>query len=42
MISKIDDENYTVNFKNGKITKKRVSKSIVVENTPNEPETNKE
>ena len=42
MISKSNDENYTVNFKNGKISKKRVSKSIVVENPTTEPETNKE
>ena len=42
MISKSNDENYNVNFKNGKITKKRVSKSIAVEPSENTPETNQE
>ena len=38
MISKSNDENYNVNFKNGKITKKRASKSIVAENNDTQPE----
>jgi len=35
MIGKQNDSNYSVNFKTGKITKKRVSKSLVPENTEN-------
>lgn len=38
MISKQNDVNYNVNFKTGKITKKRASKSVVAENTEIKPE----
>jgi hypothetical protein len=33
MINKQDDTNYSINYKTGKITKKRVSKSVVPEDS---------
>jgi hypothetical protein len=33
MINKQDDSNYSINYKTGKITKKRASKSVVPEST---------
>ena len=39
IINKQDDENYSINLKTGKITKKRASKSVVPEST--EPVENK-
>ena len=38
MISKLNNEQYNVNLKTGKITKKRVSKSVAPENTETTPE----
>ena len=42
MIGKQNDTNYNVNFKTGKITKKRASKSIVPETQPENTETQPE
>lgn len=33
MINKQDDSNYSINYKTGKITKKRASKSVVPEDS---------
>jgi len=38
MISKLNNEQYNVNLKTGKITKKRVSKSVAPVNTETTPE----
>ena len=42
MINKADNENYKVDFRTGKITKKRASKSIAPKPEPEQTTTNPE